>query len=100
MGSYSRQSNPINHGKMKYPIGTKYLTRGKHPRLCTVTDIWKTYDSKGDLVHKRYVATHDMLGQTVTDRDVVEVTIARGVQALREKQAFRQVGKGVYLLTS
>jgi hypothetical protein len=96
----SRQSNPINHGKMKYPIGTKYSTRGKHPRLCTVTDIWKTYDSKGDLVRKRYVATHDMLGQTVTDRDVVEVTIARGVQALKEKQAFKQVGQGVYLLTS
>ena len=85
---------------MKYPIGTQYLTRGKHPRLCTVTDIWKTYDSKGDLVRKRYVSTHDVLGQTVTDRDVVEVTIARGVQALKEKQAFRQVSKGVYLLTS
>tara|TARA_R110000787_G_scaffold285165_1_gene399996 strand:+ start:174 stop:485 length:312 start_codon:yes stop_codon:yes gene_type:complete len=77
----------LNYDTMKYPIGTEYLTRGKHPRLCTVTDIWKTYDSKGDLVRKRYVATHDVLGQTVTDRDVVEVTIARGVQALKEKQA-------------
>ena len=85
---------------MKYPIGTKYLTRGKHPRLCTVTDTLKTYNSKGDLVRKRYVATHDVLGQAVTDRDIVEVTVARGVQALKEKQAFKQVGKGVYLLTS
>mgnify|MGYP003659939297 CR=1 FL=1 len=72
---------------MKYPIGTKYLTRGKHPRLCTVTDIWKTYDFRGDLVHKRYVATHEFLGQTVTEVDLPEATVARGVWALKEKHA-------------
>ena len=72
---------------MKYPIGTKYLTRGKHPRLCTVTDIWKTYDSKGDLVHKRYVATHEFLGQTVTAVNLPEATVALGVLKLKEKHA-------------
>ena len=72
---------------MKHPIGTKYLTRGKHPRLCTVTDIWKTYDSKGDLVHKRYVATHELLGQTVTAVNLPEATVALGVLKLKEKHA-------------
>jgi hypothetical protein len=72
---------------MKHPIGTKYLTRGKHPRLCTVTDIWKTYDFKGDLVHKRYVATHELCGQTVTAYDLPEATVALGVFALKEKHA-------------
>lgn len=62
-----------------YPIGTKFKTGGKAPRTCTVTDILKTYNSKGDLVSIRYVATHEFLGQTVTDRDVVAVTIARGL---------------------
>ena len=59
-------------------IGTKFTTRGKHPKECIVTDILKTYNSKGELVSTRYVATHEFLGQTVTDYDVVAVTIQRG----------------------
>jgi hypothetical protein len=46
--------------------------------LCAVTDILKTYNSKGELVKIRYVAEHQFMGQTVTDRDVVETTIAMG----------------------
>lgn len=63
----------------RFPIGTKFKTAGKHPRLCTVIDILKTYNSMGDLVSIRYVATHDFSGQMVTDRDVVDATIARGL---------------------
>lgn len=62
----------------KYPIGTTFATRGKHPKLCTVTDILKTYNSRGELVKIRYVATHLFAGQVVTDSDVVETTIAMG----------------------
>ncbi len=62
-----------------YRIGTKFKTRGKVPRLCTVTDILKTYNSRGELVETRYVATHEFMGQAITDRDVVNVTIARGL---------------------
>lgn len=62
-----------------YQIGTKYLTRGKHPRLCTVIDILKTYNSAGKLVHTKYVSTHELLGQIVTDRDVVRTTIDMGI---------------------
>lgn len=64
----------------EYPIGTRYVTQGKHPKLCTVVDVLKTYNSAGDLVNLRYVSTHQFCGQTVTDRDVVSVTIARGLQ--------------------
>ena len=57
-------------------IGTKYMSRGKHPRECTVEDIHKTYDSKGNLVKTRYVASHEFLGQKVYNYDVCGATIA------------------------
>lgn len=63
----------------RFPIGTKYHSRGKHPKECTIIDILKTFNSKGELVQIRYVAIHTVLGQTVTDRDVVETTIAMGL---------------------
>lgn len=65
----------------KYPIGTQYLTRGKNPKLCTVMDILKTYNSAGELVSTRYVSQHVFLGQVVTNNDVVETTIAMGLIA-------------------
>jgi hypothetical protein len=62
----------------KFNIGHQFKTRGKHPRLCTVIDILRTYNAKGDLVKTRYVATHEFMGQTVTDSDICETTIAMG----------------------
>lgn len=65
----------------KFPIGTTFLTRGKAPRLCTVADQLTTYNAAGEVVKRRYVATHpSALGVAVTDHDVVETTIAMGVQ--------------------
>ena len=64
---------------MEYPIGTLFKTRGKAPRLCEVTDIYKTYNAQGLLVKTRYVAQHDFMGQKVTDYDVVATTIAMGL---------------------
>ncbi len=63
----------------KFQIGQKFTTRGKAPRTCTVTDILKTYNSKGELVQIRYVATHEFMGQTVTNYDVVETSIQMGL---------------------
>lgn len=63
----------------RFKIGTRYQTRGKVSRICTVVDILKTYNSLGELVSIRYVSTNEMLGQTVTNRDVVETTIAMGL---------------------
>lgn len=65
---------------MEYAIGTKFITGGKAKRACTVTDILKTYNSAGELVGTRYVATHEFMGQIVTDRDVCSVTIAKGLE--------------------
>ena len=62
-----------------FPIGTEYMTRGKHPRKCRVIDIWKTYNSAGELVHTRYVAEHEFCGQMLQERDVVRTTIAIGL---------------------
>jgi hypothetical protein len=65
--------------EQRYPIGTQYRTRGKAPRLCTVTDIYRTFNSAGELVRLRYVATHDFCGQTLTEIDVVQTTIDMGL---------------------
>ena len=66
---------------MDYTIGTKFKTRGKHPRVCIVTDILKTYNNAGDLVKTRYQASHEFMGQIVTDYDVCETSIAMGLIA-------------------
>lgn len=63
----------------RFTIGQQYRTRGKAPRLCTVVDILRTYNARGDMVKLRYVATHDFLGQTITDHDVVETSIVMGL---------------------
>jgi len=69
----------IERGEPKFPIGTKFKTRGKHPRLCVVTDIFKTYNSAGVLVRIRYQAVHQFGGQIVTDHDVLWPIIAIGL---------------------
>lgn len=63
----------------KYEPGTIFRTRGKHPRTCSVTDVLTTRNLGGELVSIRYVATHEIAGQTVVDRDVCETTITMGL---------------------
>jgi hypothetical protein len=60
-------------------IGTKYQTRDKRKVICTVIDIYKTYNSKGELVKTNYVAEHIVMGQKVIERDVVKTTIVMGL---------------------
>ena len=64
--------------EQRFTIGTKYKTRGKAPRICTVVDVLRTYNSAGELVKLRYVSQHDFCGQVVTDWDVVDTTVAMG----------------------
>ncbi len=67
-----------NERQAKFPVGTQFVqvsAKGKRRDLCTVVDIYRTYNSEGKLVSLRYVATHDFMGQIVTDYDVVETTI-------------------------
>lgn len=61
----------------RFPLGTKFTTRGKQARVCTVTDFLTTTNLAGEVVSVRYVATHEFCGQTVIDHDVAEATIAR-----------------------
>jgi hypothetical protein len=70
--------------KDQITIGTKFMSGGKASRLCTVVDILKTYNSKNELVKTSYQATHEFLGQIVTDHDVCAVTIQRGVARLAQ----------------
>ena len=64
--------------KNEFEIGTQFNNRG---RICTITDVLKTYNSKGELVRTRYVATHHLMGNSVTDCDVVPTTIAIALAA-------------------
>ena len=63
----------------EYAIGTKFKSRGKYPRECTIVDIYKTYNAAGELVKIGYVATHEFMGQIVTERDLPTASIARGL---------------------
>ena len=68
-----------NKSKHRFPIGTQYKTRGKFPRLCTVTDQLTVTNSKGEIVKTYYHSIHDFCGQFVTNTDVCDTTIAMGV---------------------
>lgn len=64
--------------KPRYAIGHKFTPVGKVRREYTVVDILWTYNSAGECVKVRYVATHEFMGQLLTDYDVPEITVARG----------------------
>lgn len=64
----------------RFPIGTQYLSRrGKRQDLCTVVEQLTTMNSKGEIVATRYITAHQFCGQMVTESDVVDTTIARGL---------------------
>lgn len=68
-------------------IGTKFLSHGKHPRACTVMEIYTVYDSQDQHVSTYYKAGHEFLGQVVTENELCAVTIQRGVARLDEAKA-------------
>lgn len=59
-------------------IGTQYTDR--KGQVNTVTDIYQTFNSVGELVQVRYVSSHDFLGQVVFNRDVLATTIQRALK--------------------
>lgn len=65
--------------KMKYPIGTQFIPRGKDNRVYTVIDLLTTRNESGEIVRQRYLCEHDFLGQNVKSEEA-EATIARGLQ--------------------
>ena len=62
----------------RFKIGTTFIPVGRG-YVCTVTDIHTTTNAKGEFVKLRYVAEHMFAGKVVTDYDVTETTIARGL---------------------
>jgi hypothetical protein len=70
--------------RQRFEIGTQYQTRHKHPKVCTIIDVLKTYNSKNELVKIRYVSTHEFMGQIITDNDVLDTTIALGIEELKK----------------
>jgi hypothetical protein len=71
----------------RFPIGTRYLSAGKFPRECVVSDHLTTTNAAGDVVSRLYVTTHQFLGQTVSETNVCDTTIARGVTRLQGEPA-------------
>lgn len=65
--------------KPRFAIGQQFYTRGKTRQLCTIVDILSTCNANGELVHIRYVATHEFMGQTVYDYDVPDSAVAMGL---------------------
>ena len=60
-------------------IGTRFMSRGNHPKECIVIERYTTTDSKGNVVKVSYAAVHKLCGQNVTERDIPESTIVRGM---------------------
>lgn len=66
----------------RFKLGTTFTPQGrKGAGIHTVIDILTTRNSKGEVIKLRYVTTHEFCGQTLTDNDVLETTIARGLIA-------------------
>ena len=64
---------------MKDYIGRKYIKRGKRKDECTVVDKLTTTNIAGEVVKVRYVTTHEFMGQTITESDVLLTTIKMGL---------------------
>jgi hypothetical protein len=63
----------------RFSIGQQFTPIGKAKRVYTIRDILRTYNHSGQLVRIRYLATCEFMGQVLTDYDVNETTIARGI---------------------
>ena len=68
----------MNERTQRFPVGTEFKTRGKHPPLCTVVDYLETRNLAGKLVRREYVEEHEFCGQTVRST-VPEATVAMGL---------------------
>ena len=66
-----------NENPPRFHIGDQYNTKGKHPYLCKITGIKRTYI--GEEVSHCYVSEHEFLEQMVIYDEVPESTVARGI---------------------
>lgn len=66
--------------KDEIAIGTEFLTRGKSKKMCKVIDIYRTYNSLGELVRTTYLCEHEFCGQPVRHEEVA-TTVLMGAAA-------------------
>ncbi len=66
----------------QHNIGDQFIARSsrKHKQVETVSDVFKVYNSKDELVKIYYSATHEFCGQSVTRSDICQATVAMGKQ--------------------
>lgn len=70
----------MNNSPQKHPIGTQYYTRGKNPRLCTITDFMTVTNSKGEIIKTYYQSQHEFMGQIITYHEVPHASVAMGIK--------------------
>jgi hypothetical protein len=63
----------------RFEIGTQYKSSGKHSRVCTVVDQMTVTNAAGEVVKRYYKSTHEFMGQTITEHEVCDATIARNI---------------------
>jgi len=63
--------------KKDIKIGLEFIPIGKKRKPYKLIDIYKTYNSKNEIVKTRYVCEYYFVGQKVTDYDICIVTIQR-----------------------
>ncbi len=68
----------------KHAIGTQYLPKAKHPRVCTITDFFTVTNKAGEVVKTYYESEHEFMGQIVKNREVCNATVDMGVFRLNQ----------------
>lgn len=64
-------------GTPKYAIGTKYISRGKAKKECTVIDFLVTRNMAGEIVKEEYLVVHNMMGQGIMSHEIeLAITMA------------------------
>lgn len=60
-------------------IGDKFMSHGKHPRECTVVDIYTTTNSAGEVVKTEFKAVHQFMGQEISQLVVAPTVLLRKI---------------------
>jgi len=71
----------------RFPIGTQFISRSnmKIKRVETVSGYIDEIDREsGEFLKRRYVATHEFMGQAMKNTDLCETTVARGIENLKQ----------------
>ena len=64
----------------RFNVGTKFISRSNKTKAVeTITDIIRELNHKGDFIKLRYVAEYESNGEVITNRGIVDTTIAMGL---------------------